>query len=88
MLDITLTASLLKAVPVSCQVLFIGDPDQLPSIGAGSVLRDLLSSGVVPHSRLTKIFRQAEESDIISKTIEEKKSHLVKNPPAKQVALG
>jgi exodeoxyribonuclease V alpha subunit len=65
MLDITLTASLLKAVPDGCHVLFIGDPDQLPSIGAGSVLRDLLSSGVAPHSRLTKIFRQAEESDII-----------------------
>jgi len=65
MLDISLTASLLKAVPDNCQVLFIGDPDQLPSVGAGAVLRDLLLSGKVPHSRLTKIFRQAEESDII-----------------------
>ena len=65
MLDITLAASLLKAVPDNCQVLFIGDPDQLPSVGAGAVLRDLLSSGEAPHSRLTKIFRQAEESDII-----------------------
>jgi len=65
MLDITLAASLLKAVPADCQILFIGDPDQLPSIGAGSVIRDLLLSGIVPHYRLTKIFRQAEESDII-----------------------
>ncbi|MDR4509348.1 MAG: AAA family ATPase [Candidatus Brocadiaceae bacterium] len=66
MLDITLAASLLKAVPDTCQVLFIGDPDQLPSVGAGAVLRDLLSSGVVPHSKLTRIFRQAEQSDIIT----------------------
>lgn len=65
MLDISIAASLLKAVPCNCQVLFIGDPDQLPSVGAGAVLENLLSSPVVPHFRLTKIFRQAEESLII-----------------------
>ena len=65
MLDINLTASLLKAVPDHSQVLFIGDADQLPSVGAGNVLRDMIASGRVPCFRLTKIFRQAQESLII-----------------------
>ena len=65
MLDISLTASLLKAVPNRSQVLFIGDADQLPSVGAGNVLRDMINSGAVPCFRLTKIFRQAQESLII-----------------------
>jgi len=65
MLDISLAASLLKAVPGGAQVLFIGDPDQLPAVGAGDVLSDLLKSPSVPRFRLTKIFRQAEASSII-----------------------
>ena len=65
MLDINLAASLLKAVPQNAQVLFIGDPDQLPSVGAGNVLHDLLQATCVPSFRLTKVFRQAEESMII-----------------------
>lgn len=65
MLDISLTASLLKAVPHTCQVLLIGDPDQLPSVGAGNVLMDIISSGVIPCFRLTQVFRQAQESLII-----------------------
>jgi exodeoxyribonuclease V alpha subunit len=65
MLDISLTASLLKAVPGHSQVLFIGDADQLPSVGAGNVLRDLIASGAIPCFRLTKVFRQAQESLII-----------------------
>jgi exodeoxyribonuclease V alpha subunit len=65
MLDINLTASLLKAVPPSSQVLFIGDADQLPSVGAGNVLRDMIASEKAPCFRLTKIFRQAQESLII-----------------------
>jgi exodeoxyribonuclease V alpha subunit len=65
MLDISLTASLLKAVPDHSQVLFIGDADQLPSVGAGNVLRDMIASGAFPCFRLTKIFRQAQESLII-----------------------
>ncbi len=65
MLDITLTASLLKAVPESCQVVFIGDSDQLPSVGAGNVLKDIIASNSVACLRLTKIFRQARESLII-----------------------
>ena len=65
MLDISLTASLLKAVPQESRVLFIGDADQLPSVGAGNVLRDIISADTVPCFRLTQIFRQARESKII-----------------------
>ncbi len=65
MLDVTLTASLLKAVPAGCQVLFIGDADQLPSVGAGNVLRDIIELEHVPCFRLTEVFRQAKSSNII-----------------------
>jgi len=65
MLDIGLTADLLKAVPDDAQVVFIGDADQLPSVGAGNVLRDIIASGVVPCFRLTQVFRQAEQSLIV-----------------------
>jgi exodeoxyribonuclease V alpha subunit len=65
MLDISLTASLLKAVSRETAILFIGDADQLPSVGAGNVLRDLINCGTVPCFRLTTIFRQAQESTII-----------------------
>jgi exodeoxyribonuclease V alpha subunit len=65
MLDISLTAALLKAVPARSQVLFIGDADQLPAVGAGNVLKDLIASGAVPCFRLTQVFRQAQESLII-----------------------
>lgn len=65
MLDINLTASLLKAVPKNCQVLFIGDADQLPSVGAGNVLRDIIASDMVQCFRLLKVFRQAQQSLII-----------------------
>jgi exodeoxyribonuclease V alpha subunit len=65
MLDISISASLLKAIPVSAQVLFIGDPNQLPSVGAGNVLKDLIESHKVPCFNLKKVFRQARESQII-----------------------
>ena len=65
MLDISLTASLLKAVPSHSQVLFIGDADQLPSVGAGNVLRDLIASKKIPCFKLSEIFRQAQASLII-----------------------
>ncbi len=65
MLDINLAAALLQAVPQNAQVLFIGDPDQLPSVGAGNVLHDLLEASSVPSFRLTRVFRQAEENLII-----------------------
>lgn len=65
MLDIMLTASLLKAIPPQSQILFIGDADQLPSVGAGNVLRDIIASGAIKCFELKKIFRQAQESLII-----------------------
>lgn len=65
MLDISLTASLLKAIPQKSQILFIGDADQLPSVGAGNVLRDIIASGAAPCFELKKVFRQARESLII-----------------------
>ncbi len=65
MLDISLTASLLKAVPPACQLLLIGDADQLPAVGAGNVLRDIIAAGTVPVFFLTEVFRQARASKII-----------------------
>jgi len=65
MLDISLTNSLLRAVSPATRVLFIGDADQLPSVGAGNVLRGLIESGRVTVFRLQTIFRQANESMII-----------------------
>lgn len=66
MLDVSLAASLLKAVPKSASVLFIGDADQIPSVGAGNVLKDIIAAGTMSVFRLTKIFRQAQESLIIT----------------------
>ena len=65
MLDLLLTNHLLKAVRPGAHILFVGDVDQLPSVGAGDVLRDLIGSGVAPVARLTAIFRQAAGSQII-----------------------
>ena len=65
MVDIFLMRSLLKAVKTGSRVIFSGDKDQLPSVGAGNVLDDLIESGVVPVIRLTEIFRQAEKSAIV-----------------------
>jgi len=66
MLDISLSAALLAAVPKNAQLVLIGDADQLPSVGAGNVLGDLLLSNVVPTYGLKTVFRQAEESRIVS----------------------
>lgn len=66
MLDINLASSILRAVPDECQVLFIGDVDQLPPVGPGNFFKDLIESGVVPTYKLTQIFRQGQESKIIS----------------------
>jgi exodeoxyribonuclease V alpha subunit len=66
MLDLLLTNNLLKAVQPGTHVLFVGDVDQLPSVGAGDVLRDMIGSGVAPVTRLNTIFRQAADSKIIT----------------------
>jgi exodeoxyribonuclease V alpha subunit len=65
MMDLLLAQALLGAVPPGAHLLLVGDPDQLPSVGAGNVLQDLLASGAVPTVRLTTIFRQSEESGIV-----------------------
>jgi len=66
MLDLLLANKLLKAVPPGAHVLLVGDVDQLPSVGAGEVLRDLLAAEPVPRVRLTQIFRQAQESGVVT----------------------
>ena len=66
MIDVILMNSLLKAVPSHMKVILVGDIDQLPSVGAGNVLRDIIDSDVVPVVRLTRIFRQAQSSRIIT----------------------
>ncbi|RPH57262.1 MAG: hypothetical protein EHM81_11835 [Chloroflexi bacterium] len=66
MLDLLLTNHLLKALRPGTHILFVGDVDQLPSVGAGDVLRDLIASGLAPVARLTTIFRQAADSQIIT----------------------
>ncbi len=65
MLDSVLLNSLLKAVPDHMRVIFVGDADQLPSVGPGSCLREMIASARIPTVRLTTIFRQAAGSDII-----------------------
>ncbi len=65
MVDVILANKLVKAVPPGAHLLLVGDVDQLPSVGAGEVLRDLISAGTVPVIRLTRIFRQAQQSGIV-----------------------
>jgi exodeoxyribonuclease V alpha subunit len=66
MLDLLLTYHLLRALRPGTQILFVGDVDQLPSVGAGDVLRDIIESGVAPVSRLKTIFRQSHDSQIVT----------------------
>ena len=66
MIDIMLMYALLRAMPDTMTLILVGDVDQLPSVGAGNVLRDLIESGVFPVVRLEKIFRQAASSRIIT----------------------
>lgn len=65
MIDVILMYNLLKAIPEHMTLILVGDTDQLPSVGAGNVLKDVIGSGVVPVVRLTRIFRQASGSRII-----------------------
>ena len=66
MIDVILMYALLRAVPDSMRLILVGDVDQLPSVGAGNVLRDIIDSEAFPVVRLTKIFRQAASSRIIT----------------------
>ena len=65
MVDVVLMNALLKAMAPGQRIILVGDADQLPSVGAGNVLKDIISSGQIEVVRLTQIFRQAQESDII-----------------------
>jgi len=65
MIDVPLMNSLLRAVPLTATLVLVGDADQLPSVGPGTVLKDILDSGRIPAVRLTEIFRQAERSRIV-----------------------
>ena len=66
MVDITLFAALLDALPLHCRLIMVGDQDQLPPVGAGNVLRDMIDSGVLPVVTLDKVFRQAMKSKIVT----------------------
>jgi exodeoxyribonuclease V alpha subunit len=65
MMDLILANKLIKAIPDGAHLLLVGDVDQLPSVGAGEVLRDLLAANTIPRVRLTEIFRQAQQSGIV-----------------------
>ncbi len=65
MLDAHLTVQLLRALPVTCRLILVGDVNQLPAVGPGNVLKDILSSETLPRAILTSIFRQARESSIV-----------------------
>ncbi len=66
MVDISLFASLLAALPFGCRLVLVGDSDQLPPVGAGNVLQDLIGSGLIPVVKLSEIFRQAMDSLIVT----------------------
>ena len=65
MIDLALMRALLRALAPGSRLILVGDADQLPSVGAGNVLRDILESGEIPCARLTDIYRQSEESRIV-----------------------
>lgn len=66
MVDVMLFSSLLAALPIGCRLVMVGDSDQLPPVGAGNVLQDLIGSGVLPVVELDVVFRQAMESLIVA----------------------
>lgn len=66
MVDSKLFESVLRALPMGCRLIMVGDSDQLPSVGAGNVLGDLIASGAVPVVALTEIFRQSMKSLIVT----------------------
>ncbi|MCR4746913.1 MAG: ATP-dependent RecD-like DNA helicase [Clostridiales bacterium] len=66
MVDVILFSALLSALPIGCRLIMVGDNDQLPAVGAGSVLHDLLESGLLPVVELSEVFRQAMQSLIVT----------------------
>ena len=84
MVDVPLMASLLRAVPDHAAVIIVGDVDQLPSVGPGQVLADVIGSDVVPVARLTEIFRQAASSRIITNAHRVNKGQLPELAPPQE----
>jgi len=84
MVDVPLMNSLLKALPHNAALFLIGDVDQLPSVGPGNVLRDLIKSNALPVVRLTEVFRQAESSRIIMNAHRINKGLMPKTPEGKE----
>ncbi len=82
MVDVALMYSLLKAVPPRACLVLVGDVDQLPSVGPGLVLRDVIESGVVPVVRLTEIFRQAGQSWIVRAAHAVRQGEIPQSAPA------
>ena len=66
MVDCYIFESVMRALPLGCRLILVGDSDQLPSVGPGNILGDLIASGVLPVIRLNEIFRQAQESLIVT----------------------
>lgn len=84
MLDLPLANSVLKALQPGTHLLLVGDVDQLPSVGAGDVLRDVIASGVAPLTRLSTIFRQAADSHIIANAHHINQGEMPRFPKASQ----
>lgn len=82
MLDVEMADALLDAVPIGMRVVLVGDVDQLPSVGPGAVLRDLIASGTIPYVRLTHIFRQGKGSLIVQNAHRINAGEMPENPPA------
>jgi exodeoxyribonuclease V alpha subunit len=81
MLDVVLAHSLLKAVQPPTRLILVGDPDQLPSVGAGNVLADLIACGRIPCARLSRIYRQGQGSGIVSAAHRILAGETPENPP-------
>ncbi len=83
MLDMLLANAVLRAVSETAQIILVGDVDQLPSVGPGNILRDIIDSGTVPVARLTQVFRQAAESTIITNAHAVNQGHMPALPSPK-----
>jgi exodeoxyribonuclease V alpha subunit len=86
MVDLFMAHSLLKAIPKDCLLLMVGDIDQLPSVGPGNVLKDLIASEQIPVVRLTQVFRQAAQSAIIRTAHQINHGHIPKLEPVSMKA--
>ena len=83
MIDLPLARALVEACPFGARLVLVGDVDQLPSVGPGQVLADLIASGAVPVARLTEVFRQAEGSGIVDNAYRVLRGEVPENgPPA------